>query len=58
MKTLEDYENRIDHLNTKGNINHNLYLELKYKVGNMIGRKYEHELYLEDEKALDIQEKY
>lgn len=58
MKNLQDYENRIDHLDSKGTINHNLYIELKQRVGNMIGRKYEHELYLEDERALDIQEEY
>lgn len=56
MRTLEDYENRIDHLDRENRINHTLYLELKEKVGNRIGRKFEHDLFLADERALDIQE--
>ena len=56
MRTLEDYENRIDHLNEEGTINHSLYLDLKERVQNLQGRKYEHELFLEDERALDIEE--
>ena len=55
MRTLEDYEERIDHLDEENKINHNLYLKLKEKVGNRIGRKFEHNLFLEDERALDIQ---
>jgi len=58
MRNLEDYENRIDHLDSEGTINHNLYLDLKEKVGNRIGRKYEHQQFLDDERALDIQEEY
>lgn len=58
MRKLEDYENRIDHLNEESEINYNLYVELKHRVGNMIDRKYEHLQFLEDERALDIQEGY
>ena len=56
MRTLEDYENRIDYLNEEGTINHSLYLNLKERVQNLQGRKLEHDSFLEDERALDIQE--
>ena len=54
MRTLQDYENRIDHLHQDGTISCKLYNTLKERVGNMIGRKYEHESFLEEEKARDI----
>ena len=56
MKTLEDYENRINHLHWDGLMKCKLYNNLKEKVENLLGRKFEHELFLEDERALDIQE--
>lgn len=58
MRTLEDYENRIDHLDEEGTINHSLYLDLKERVQNLEGRKLEHQQFLDDERALDIQEEY
>ena len=58
MRTLEDYEYRIDHLHWDGLMKCKLYNYLKEKVGNLIGRKFEHELFLEDEKALDLRENF
>jgi len=54
MKTLEDYEERIDNQNRAGLMKCKLYNYLKEKVGNLIGRKYEHESFLIDEIADDL----
>lgn len=54
MRNLEDYEYRIDHLHRDGIMSCKLYNTLKERVGNMIGRKYEHETFLLEEIAEDI----
>jgi len=56
MRTLEDYENRIIHLHQEGKMKHTLYLSLKEKVENLQGHKLEHNMFLDDERALNIQE--